>query len=407
MNLQSIVSLSTVRTARSLIHSRDAETLDEQIRLVAIPAPTGCEGKRGEYLQQRFLELGLREVGVDEVGNVLGTLPENNSSSAGDARPVLLGAHLDTIFPPETEIRVRRDGKRVFAPGITDNARGLAAMLAVAAVLREVGIRTERPLSFVATVGEEGLGDLRGVKHLFRPESRFAAAEAFISLDGAGLTRIVNRAIGATRIRATILGSGGHSWGDRGMPNPAHALGLAIAALREMGQRVSATSTVTVGRLGGGTSVNSIPSEAWMEVDLRSDDPPRLRGLEGEARKIIERAVRTEADTRTRSGPLKLTLEPIGNRPCGETPAASSLVEASTAATRIVGAVPELTASSTDANVAMSLGIPAVTIGAGGRAGGVHTVEEWFDNTGGAQGIERALLTVLAAAGVRRARQEG
>jgi tripeptide aminopeptidase len=342
---------------------------------------------------------------VDAVGNVLALLP--GAQISGGRSPVLLTAHLDTIFPNGTTIEPRTEGSRVFAPGITDNSRGLAAMLAIASVLREARITTEHPLLFVATVGEEGLGDLRGVKHLFREGSVHRKARAFISLDGAGVSRIVNQAIGAARLRATVRGLGGHSWGDRGMPNPAHALGLAIARLREIrGEDGSATS-VAVGRLGGGTSVNAIPSEAWAEIDLRSDRGSALAALEEECRAILAAAVREEIDTARRDLPLVLDVEKIGDRPCGVTPATEPLVEAALAATRLLGAVADLTASSTDANVPISLGIPAVAMGAGGRAGGVHTEDEWFENHSGALGIERALLTVLAVAGVAGLDQEG
>jgi tripeptide aminopeptidase len=400
MNLQSIISHPMVRTARSAIHSRDRETVDEQVRLVSIPAPTGLESQRGKYVRKRFKELGLESLQVDEVGNVLGFLRRPKRLHGDRREPVLLTAHLDTVFPDGTPIDPRREGGRISAPGITDNARGLAAILAIAAALRETKITTVRPLVFVATVGEEGLGDLRGVKHLFSAGSPFRSAAAFISLDGAGITRIVNRAIGACRWRVTVTGLGGHSWGDRGLANPLHAIGIAISRLREIRPEGAADFAINVGRMGGGTSVNAIAGEAWLELDLRSEDGGALGELEILAREALDQAIRQEIDESTRGVPLVMNIEKIGERPCGETPADEPLVEAAVAATRLLGSVPELAASSTDANVPIALRVPAVAMGAGGLAGGVHTTDEWFENQAGAIGIERALLTVLAIAGV-------
>ena len=398
MNLQQVTEHPLVTRARAELHKRDRHTLDEQIRIVSIEAPTGLEAQRALYIQSRFVAIGLQVLEADAVGNVLARLP---GGAATDHAPVILASHLDTIFPAGTDVTPQRQGDRVCAPGITDNARGLAGMLAIAAALCKHKVVTDRPIVFVATVGEEGLGDLRGVKHLFRSDSPYAGAHAFVSLDGAGTNRIVNRAIGACRLRAVIRGLGGHSWGDRGLSNPVHAMGLAVARLRELRPEGNPACSVNVGRLAGGTSVNAIPSEAWMEVDLRSHDRRALLDLEVGAVQILEQAVREEIAQSGRGVPLVLEVEKIGDRPCGETDPQHPLVVAAEAATRLVGSTPELTSSSTDANVPISMGIPAITIGAGGNAGGVHTTEEWYENTGGASGIERALLTLLAVAGVQ------
>ncbi|HUE97566.1 MAG TPA: M20/M25/M40 family metallo-hydrolase [Longimicrobiaceae bacterium] len=399
MQFERLWSHPRVERARTLLREHDAETLDEQMRLAAIEAPSGAERARGEYVQRRFRELGLTAVGSDEVGNVLGTLARDGGERGGEA-PIVVAAHLDTIFPAGTEIQVRREGSRISAPGITDNARGLAAMLGVIRAIREAEITTERPVLFVASVGEEGIGDLLGMKHLFREGATLRAAPAFITLDGAGLTRIVHQAIGACRLKATISGVGGHSWGDRGVPNPVHALGLAVARLREVVPEGRGDFGVSVGRIGGGTSVNAIPSEAWIELDLRSDDDATLTELEQKARSVLEEAVREEKEDANRPAPLALRIEVIGSRPSGATPADADVVRATIEATRFVGVGPELTASSTDANVPISLGIPSVAIGAGGVGGGVHTNGEWYENEGGVLGTERALLSLLAIAGV-------
>jgi tripeptide aminopeptidase len=392
-----IAALPDVQRARALLQAQDAETLEQQIRIASIPSPTGAEAARARFVESHFRELGLAEVHTDEAGNVLGRLP-----GAEAARPVIVSAHLDTVFPAGTEIAPRREGERVWAPGITDDARGLAAVLALARVTTECGIRTERPLWFVATVGEEGAGDLRGVKHLFRAGSPFAAASAFVSLDGSGLRRIVCRAIGSRRLRVRVRGPGGHSWSDFGTGNPIHALGLAIARLRQVRLSTHPPATLTVARFGGGTSINAIPAEAWMELDLRSEDPEVLARTEAAVRRELSRAVAEEDPARhTASAQLSLEVTVIGDRPPGETAGDLPLVRAAADATRIVGCQPELAAASTDSNVPISLGIPAVTIGAGGDSGGVHTLEEWYDNREGTRGIERSLLLVLAAAGIR------
>lgn len=398
-----IAALLDVQRARMLLQAQDVETLEQQIRIASIPSPTGEEEARGRFIEGRLRELSLSEVHTDEVGNVLARLP-----GAGSGPPVIVSAHLDSVFSADTKIAPRREGDRIWAPGITDDARGLAAVLALARALTDCGIRTERPLWFAATVGEEGAGDLRGVKHLFRAGSRFAVASAFVSLDGSGLRRIVCRAIGSRRLRVRVRGPGGHSWSDFGRGNCIHALGLATARLRQLRLSASPPATLTVARIGGGTSINSIPDEAWMELDLRSESPEVLARTEEAVRRELSRAVEEEDPGRRGASPqLSLEITVIGDRPPGATPPELPLVRAAADATRIVGCQPELAAASTDSNVPISLGIPAVTIGAGGDSGGVHTLEEWYDNREGARGLERALILVLAAAGVDGGAQPG
>jgi tripeptide aminopeptidase len=288
-------------------------------------------------------------------------------------------------------------------PGIADNARGLAGLLTVAEVMRTEALRTARPVIFVATVGEEGVGDLRGVKHLFRRGSDLRRADAFLSLDGSGLRRIVHRAVGSRRLRLRITGPGGHSWSDWGLVNPLHALGSAVAALRGIAIPAEPRTTLTVARAAGGTSVNAIPEEAWMELDLRSEAPAPLAELERQVRDLVAAAVGSENRARRRRSPaLRLAWETIGDRPGGMVPESAPLVRTAVEVTRTLGVRPELASSSTDSNVAISLGIPAVTVGVGGESGGIHTTEEWYSNEGGADGLERALLLVLAAANQQR-----
>jgi acetylornithine deacetylase/succinyl-diaminopimelate desuccinylase-like protein len=252
-------------------------------------------------------------------------------------------------------------------------------------------------------VGEEGLGDLRGVKHLFARGASLSEAAAFVALDGTGLRRVVHRAIGARRLRVTVSGAGGHSWADWGMPNPVQALGNAIAELGRIRPEDRRRATLTVARISGGTSVNSIPAEGWMELDLRSEDEAALRAMESEVRRVVEASVRVENERRRPgTAPHGVTLECMGLRPSGSVAEDSPVVRAALAATRLLGVQPELAASSTDANVPISLGIPAVTLGAGGESGGIHTLDEWYADRDAARGLERALLTVLALAGCVR-----
>jgi tripeptide aminopeptidase len=378
--------------ARAALAAADERVLRDQIALSRIAAPTGAEGARAAFVADRFRALGLGGVRIDAVGNVLGA----RAGSARDAA-VLVCAHLDTVFPAEVDVGVTRDAHRLAGPGIVDNARGLAGMLALAKTIDGVALRTRRPVLFVATVGEEGAGDLRGAKHLFAHLDGPPAC--CIALDGAGDDRIVHRALGARRFRVTYRGAGGHSWAAFGVPNPVHAAGAAAARLAALALPRQPRTTLSVCRIGGGLSVNSIPEEAWLEVDLRSSSGDVLDGCSADLHAAAHAAAREE-DARRAPGTAPLTCEitVIGDRPCGATAKAHPLVCAAMQATEAIGRTPELVAASTDANVPISLGIPAIAIGAGGRGGGVHTPAEWYDNTEGALGIARALTILVAAA---------
>jgi acetylornithine deacetylase/succinyl-diaminopimelate desuccinylase-like protein len=393
----SLLGDARVQPLRTLARETDDETLAEQLELVAIPAPPFGEQARGAWVLERFRALGLADAGRDDEGNVLGAIPGAEPALG----PVVVAAHLDTVFAADTALTPRREEGRIYVPGITDNARGLAAMLAVARLLARARVRPRRTVVFAATVGEEGPGDLRGVKHLFRDGAPLRAAGAFVALDGSGLRRIVHRAIGSRRLRVEVAGPGGHSWADRGAANPILALGTAVARLAELALPEAGRTALTVARIGGGTSINAIPDGAWMELDLRADAPGVLPKLEESVRAILARAV-DEENTRRRAGTdaIEPQVTVIGDRPSGETPARDPLVQAAEAITYALGQKPELVGSSTDANVPMALGIPAIAIGAGGDSGGIHTTDEWYSNENGALGIERALLIILAAAGI-------
>jgi acetylornithine deacetylase/succinyl-diaminopimelate desuccinylase-like protein len=292
---------------------------------------------------------------------------------------------------------VRRDGHRLIGPGINDNSRGLAVMLALAEEIDGARLLTRRPIDFVATTGEEGLGDLRGAKRYFDDRGRDAAAT--IAIDGAGDERVVTRALGSRRFRVSFVGNGGHSWAAFGSPNAVHAAAGAAARLAGLRLPLEPRTTLSVGRIGGGISVNSIPDHAWLEIDLRSTSADMLDRYERDIH-LASRAACDEENGRRALGTraLSMTIQPIGTRPCGETSVEHPLVRHALAATRLVGKEPDVATASTDANVPIARGIPAIAIGAGGRGGDAHTQSEWFDNTDGARGVSRALTIVVGAA---------
>ncbi len=390
--IDSVVTHERVRAARHHIERSDESTLARQAALSAIPAPTGAEGARGAHLAALFREAGLRDVAVDEVGNVTGWMGGGRREE-----PVVLSAHLDTVFGEELDVSVERSGARLEGPGISDNARGLAALVTVAEALVRARVSMVRPVRFTATVGEEGHGDLRGVRHLL-DRSR---PHAFIALDGAGIERIVHRALGARRYRVTYLGPGGHSWAAFGVANPANAVGRATALLADLEAPHSPRSTCAVVRLGGGTGLNSIPQEAWFDVDLRSEDPRALARLDETVHAIVARALAEENGHRSAgTPPLRVDLQRVGDRPSGLTPRAHPLVQTAIAATRALGRTHELACASTDANVPIALGVPAIALGAGGHAGDAHLPTEWYENVDGPLGVVRALLVTAAMAEV-------
>lgn len=378
-----------VRTAVRFIRRTDPRTVEEQIALASIPAPPFMETERGNAMARLLEEASGRPARVDDVGNVCVSVgPEG-------PRPLVISAHLDTVFPQGQEIRIRRERDRWVGPGVADDARGLAVLLAVIRALAQGPGTRQLPLVAVATVGEEGLGDLRGVRHLFSSGGALEDARGFISLDGAGSRRVIASGVGSRRFRVTVRGPGGHSWVDWGRVNPAQVLAGALARAEAI--PLPAGSTFSVGRIGGGTSVNAIPTDAWAELEVRSEREDDLVTLEGELTSAFRRAVeRRNADGRPRPAEkAELEIEGIGQRPAGHTDPNEGLVRAALASTRAVAGSAELAASSTDANYPMHVGIPAITLGAGGEAGMAHTPDEWYRNVGGPDGTLRAYLTLL------------
>ncbi|MDX1645529.1 MAG: M20/M25/M40 family metallo-hydrolase [Longimicrobiales bacterium] len=386
--LRTLSERPDVTTAATFLRDRDEATVALQIRITEIPAPPFQERRRGAAVAGLLEAAGLSDVAVDAVGNVVA-----KRAGADEGPPLVVSAHLDTVFPPETDLTVRREGDVLYGPGISDDGRGLACLVALARAMAAADLRTSAPLLFVATVGEEGAGDLRGVKELFGPTGAARQARGFISLDGAGMERIVTEGLGSRRFRVTIFGPGGHSWTDWGTPNPAHALAELASRMAGLKLEREPKTTLTVARLGGGKSINAIPQEAWMEIDARSTSQGRLEALAGEIRGAVTEAQQKEED-------LEFQIDVIGDRPGGRTDENSELVQAAMAATRLLGYEPCTTISSTDANIPMTRNIPAITLGGGGDAGKAHTTDEWYRNEGGPDGIVRALYTLLAAAGV-------
>lgn len=395
-SVPSLLSSPVVGSAFSFFEKNAEAITDEQIQICSIPAPPFGERERAGFLADKFSTLGLTEVEIDEEGNCLGLIEGTSQSPL-----LVVSAHLDTVFAAGTDFTVVRSGNRLLAPGIADDGCGLAALIALARAIHAEKIRPEGSILFVGTVGEEGEGNLRGVRHLLTRGRWASKVEGFLSFDGPGVDRITNRALGSRRYRVEITGPGGHSWGDFGLPNPVHALSRAVAKLSGYPLPREPRTTFNVGRIEGGTSVNAIPEKAAMDVDLRSGADVELRRLDSFFRRAVKQAADEENATRRPGDPLlEVKVDLIGERPSGETPADSSLVELALEATKLLGIEPRLDQSSTDSNLPISLGIPAITLGAGGTSGSSHTLAEWFDPTNRDLGLKRALLVILGVVGL-------
>jgi tripeptide aminopeptidase len=367
---------------------------DQQARLTEIPAPPFQEAQRAAASKALLASSGL-EVKIDETGNVIGEL-----RGANEKEVVVLSAHLDTVFPPGTDVKVRREADRMIAPGISDNGTGLAALVAVARALHEAGIKPQRTILFVANVGEEGEGNLRGMRALI--EAYETKLKAVLVLDGSGTDHVTTKALASRRLEAIITGPGGHSWSDFGMPNPINA--LVRGSVRFINTKVPAAprTTFNLGQIEGGTSVNSIPHEARLKIDIRSESEDELTKLSAALRDCISAGVRDEMESaRDRSkGKLEWKVELLGSRPGGELPANSPLLAALRAADDYLGNQSRVERSSTDANAPLSTGIDAISIGAGGNGSGAHTLQEWYEPAGRELGLKRALLTLLGVSGI-------
>lgn len=385
-----LLSDSAIKAAVEAIRAAEPQTIDDQVRLCEIEAPPFKEAKRAEAYARMFREAGLQNVRIDKEGNVLGDRPGTQP------RPRLVfSAHLDTVFPEGTDVKVKREGTLLRGPGIGDDCRGLAVLLAVIRAMNQAKLQTPGTITFVGTVGEEGLGDLRGVKYLFN-EGLKGEIDRFVSIDGTGLG-ITHIAVGSLRYRVTFKGPGGHSYGAFGLSNPLHALGRAVEKISQFEVPSDPKTTFNVGRVGGGTSVNAIPFEAWFEMDMRSASPSALQAIDARFHRAVDESVKEE-DARWKKNVLTVDKALVGNRPAGQTPANAPIVQAAVSVTRALGFPVTLDEGSTDSNIPMNLGIPAITVDGGGRGREAHALGESFDSTNSWQGSQRALLLAIALA---------
>jgi tripeptide aminopeptidase len=390
-----------VRSAFNWFRSQEPQLAHWQLEMARIAAPPFGEGPRAAWLAERFRELGLDDVRIDDVGNVFGIHP------GFGRRYITLSAHIDTVFPAGTPLNVRQQGSRLFGPGVSDNGAGVTAMLAIVALLRSVRIRHALPFLFIGNVGEEGEGDLRGMRHIFAtPRWKDSIAYSLI-LDGAGSDTVVAEALGSRRFEIIVRGPGGHSWSDFGAPNPIVILARAIESFCQTPVPTTPKSTFNIGVIRGGTSVNSIPESASMRVDLRSTSKTELEKLERSLRICLDHAVSAEQHLGETRGSIQrkthaVTSEVvvIGDRPAGELDPNARMLQVLRAVDAHLGNVAQVQRASTDANIPLSLGREALAIGGGGSGGGAHTLQEWFDCSGRELGLKRILLTLLALAGV-------
>jgi acetylornithine deacetylase/succinyl-diaminopimelate desuccinylase-like protein len=390
-----------VHAAFAWLHGNPKTIMDWQTEVVVIPAPPFGEQARTEWLAARFAESGLSQVEIDEAGNVFGWLPAAKLPAESTGPVVVLSAHLDTVFPAETPLHPVVEGERLTAPGACDNCAGVAGMLAIAKALVEAKIEFPAPLIFLGNVGEEGEGDLRGVRHLYKQRALAGRIAAHIVLDGAGADSAITQALGSRRCRVTMTGPGGHSFTDAGTPNPIAALAFALATLAGTELPKEPRTTLNLGTIHGGTSVNSIPESAQASIDFRSTCPEELLRLEVALHRAVEDAVEhSNAQAKSAAahgrGVLAFQIDKIGDRPAAQLPDDSPLLEALRAVDRHLGLRTELRLGSTDANIPLSLGIPALSMGAGGEGGGAHTLAEWYSARDRETGLKRVLLLTLA-----------
>ena len=395
-NIKKIANNNKVKKAFKYILDVEEKTNKNLIELTEIEAPPFKEEKRAKEFSERLKLAGIEKVWIDSIGNVIGLL----EGSIGN-KNIAIDAHLDTVFPEGTDVQVRVKNDTLFAPGIGDDTRGLAMILTIAETIVKNEIKPVDNILFIGTVGEEGLGDLRGVRYLFKNNE--PKIDSWIAIDGGSIGRVNNQALGSYRYEVVFDGPGGHSWGAFGLVNPHHALGAGIKNFVEKADIYTGSGPKTsynVGIISGGTSINSIPFKSSMQIDIRSIDPNRLNDMEEILFNSMNKAL-DEQNAIKRSGPdLKLTINKIGNRPSGKVDESVPLIQKTIAATQYMGIEPRLTIGSTDSNIPISLGLPAVTIGRGGEGGGAHSLDEWWLNKDGFRSIQLALLILLSESGI-------
>ena len=396
-----------VQAAREWFREHEAELASWQLELAEIPAPPFGEGARADWVLSKFAHLKLSGVGKDGIGNVIGVW-----AGRADAPAISISAHIDTVFPAGTQLNIRQQGRKLFGAGISDNAAGITAMLAIAAAMDQVKLPHAAPLLFIGNVGEEGEGDLRGMRHIFCDSKWKDSIAASVVIDGAGTDTIIAEALGSRRFEVVVRGPGGHSWSDFGSPNPIVALSRAVHHFSQTRVPASPKTTFNVGVISGGTSVNSIPESASMRVDMRSSSAIEIERLELELRRAVQLGIEEELRAGERIAPSRQRSEMdseiriIGSRPAGELDSNARILQIARAVDACLGNSAQVQRASTDANIPISMGREAIAVGAGGRGGGAHTLQEWFDPAGRELGLQRILLIVLALAGAGSAGME-
>ncbi len=394
----SLAASRDVHRAFGWLHLHQPQIRQWLMELVGTPAPPFAESARAAVILEHFTALGLSNPRLDDLGNALAELP---AASSDPNQPVLLlSAHLDTVFPAGTPCTPSEEGSRILAPGACDNAAGLSALLALAAAIRHAGLTPPIPILFAANVGEEGEGDLRGIRHLLTRGSLARRIAATLVLEGSGTTTTVTRALGSRRFRLIISGPGGHSWTDAGAPNPIFLLARILAELSHLALPEHPRTTLSVGRIAGGTSINSIPASAEAFLDLRSTDPLHLQHTADQVLSLARASLAQSNADLAPHPPATLAVELVGDRPAADLPSDSPLLRTVAAVDRHLGLRTEFRLGSTDANLPLSLGLPAVALGTGGTAGGIHTTAEWYDPSGREIALRRILLTLLDTATV-------
>lgn len=395
-SIKKISRNAKVKKAFNYIIDIEEKTIKNHIELTEIEAPPFKEERRAKEFAERLKLAGIENVWIDSIGNVIGFL----KGSVGN-KNIAVDAHIDTVFPEGTDVKVLVKNDTLFAPGIGDDTRGLAMILTLAETIKKNNIEPINNIIFIGTVGEEGLGDLRGVRYLFK--NKTPKIDSWIAIDGGSIGRVNNQALGSYRYEVIFDGPGGHSWGAFGLVNPHHALGSGIKNFINKADAYTSSGPKTsynVGVINGGTSVNSIPFKSSMLIDIRSIEPNRLKDMEEILYNSMQEALKEQNEMK-RSGPdLTLTINKIGNRPSGIVEESVPLIQKTIAATQYMGVEPRLTIGSTDSNIPISLGVPAVTIGRGGDGGGAHSLDEWWINKEGYKSIQLALLILLSESGI-------
>jgi acetylornithine deacetylase/succinyl-diaminopimelate desuccinylase-like protein len=396
--IEEISKNDKIQKAFQVIQDLEPTSIKELIELTEIPAPPFQEQKRAEHFKNMLETAGVDSIWIDEVGNVLAL-----RKGTGNGKTVLIDAHLDTVFPIETDVTVKMKGDTLYAPGIGDDTRGLSMMLTLLKSMNAASIETESDILFVGTVGEEGLGDLRGIKNIFKPGAK--KIDSHIAIDGGDINRVVTSGLGSLRYKITFNGPGGHSYGAFGLANPHHAMGKAIDYFSTTASEfvnIGPKTTFNVGRIGGGTSVNSIPFETWIEVDMRSLSPEKLKGIENILIEQMNRALNDYNHTVNKGPKLSLTFEKIGERPSGFQEETLAIIQRAAAANEFFKRSAIISASSTNSNIPISLGVPSITIGRGGHSGNAHSLDEWWLNEKGDESIKFGLLVLVAEAGLSK-----